>query len=225
MVWKISEEELKKQAPVVQERLKDKDAGIKKYRPAQDVDTYRDTSGGTPQPKTRWERIREGIQRGGEKGYVKAKEYGRKGLDKVQEYNRNQLDKEKKERKERPEKRERRPASKEPKGRVSSRDIYKDGVLQERIHYGPSAKPAKQPKSRRGRRDDPLGGIGAGMSFRDMMPRSNQGFGLGGMMSEPYGAPAPRPRKGKKGRRQPQEEPFDYLNHMNNMPDSWKGLF
>jgi hypothetical protein len=111
---------------------------------------------------------------------------------------------------------------KESRGRVSSRDIYKDGVLQERIHYGGPAKQPKQPKPRRGRREDPLGGIGAGMSFRDMMPGSNQGFGLGGMMPDPYGAPAPsRPRK-KKGKSQPRrDEPFDYLDHIH----SWKDQF
>jgi len=212
MVWKISEEELKNQAPVVQERLKDKEAGVKKYRPAQDVDRYQ------APPKSRWEQVREGILKGGER----AGEVGKKGVGKFKEFAKNHpVNNPKGERKERREPREK---QKEPRGRVSQRDIYKDGVLVEKVHYGPTKQP-KQPKPPRRRREDPLGGFGAGMSFRDMMPGSNQGFGLGGMspFSDPMHRSEPKRQK-KKGRRQPREEPFDYIEHMNKLPDSWKGL-
>ena len=63
------------------------------------------------------------------------------------------------------------------------------------------------------------------MSFNDLLP-SNRGFGLGGMIQEPFGHPADQPqRRGKKGRRASQgNEPFDYLDHMNTMPDAWRKL-
>jgi hypothetical protein len=199
---------------------------LRDTRPARDVDVYRDESStSAPQPKSRWESIRGSIQSGGERGFVKAKEIGRKGLDRVQEYNRNQLKNAPPDAHKSPKKEPNRAnwkEAKEPRGRVSSRDIYKDGVLQERIHYGGPAKPAKQPKPRRGRREDPLGGIGSGMRMSDFLP-SNSGFGLGGMM----GAPAPSQPRKKKGKRQPRQErnDFDFIDHMNSMPDSWKGLF
>lgn len=123
------------------------------------------------------------------------------------------------------EKHERR--EREHHGRVSSKSIYKDGKLVEKIHYGPAKEP-RQPKPRRMPRGDPLGGIGAGMGFGDFLP-SNRGTGLGGMMpypgfSDPFGRSAPSsPRRGKKGsRRQPRDEPFDYIDHMNTMPESWR---
>lgn len=205
---------------------------LRDRRPAQDVDRFTDKPGtpaSAPKPKSRWEQVREGILKGGEK----VKGGAEKGFGKFQKYAQERV-------KNDPElgglppkrgvsaKREPNRANwkeaKEPRGRVSQRDIYKDGVLVEKVHYGPSKQP-KQPKQRR-RREDPLGGFGAGMSFRDMMPGSNQGFGLGGMSpySDPMQRSAPRPRKGKKGRRQPREEPFDYIEHMNKLPDSWKGL-
>jgi hypothetical protein len=198
---------------------------LKDTRPARDVDTYRDTtSTSAPQPvKQGWrEKVfgaKEKIQAGAEKGFGKVQKF-------AQNHPMNNPPDAHKSPKREPNKANWK-EPKEPRGRVSSRDIYKDGVLVERVHYGPAHPPSqKQPKPRRGRRDDPLGGLGAGMTFRDMMPSSNQGFGLGGMMSEPYGAPAPRPRKGKKGRRsEPREEPFDYLEHISSFPKPWKGKF
>jgi len=232
MVWKLSEEEAAKQPKNVRDLLKDREAGVRKPpRPAQDIETYRDNSGGTPQPKSRWERIREGIQKGGEK----AGEVGKKGFGKAQEFARNHPMNNPPDAHKSPKREPNRAnwkEAKEPRGRVSQVDRYKDGVLVEKIHYGPKKEP-RQPKPqprRRGRREDPLGGIGAGMTFNDLMPGSNMGTGLGGMMpypgfADPTGRSAPpRPRKGKKGRRQPREEPFDYIEHMNKLPDSWKGL-
>jgi hypothetical protein len=195
---------------------------LKDTRPARDVDVYRDTSStSTPQPKSRWESIREGILKGGEK----AGEVGKKGYGKAKSFAQNHPINNPPDAHKSPKKEPNRAnwkEAKEPKGRVSSRDIYKDGVLQERIHYGGPSKPVKQPNPRRGRREDPLGGIGSGMRMSDFLP-SNSGFGLGGMM----GAPAPSQPRKKKGRRQPRQErdDFDFIDHMNSMPDSWKGLF
>lgn len=117
----------------------------------------------------------------------------------------------------------------EHRGRVSSRSIYKDGKLVEKIHYGPAKAPA-QPKPHR-RRGDPLGGIGAGMSFNDMLP-SNSGTGLGGMIQEPFTHPADqvpraRSRKGTRRRqpREPESQGFDYLDHINQgIPKPWREI-
>lgn len=122
------------------------------------------------------------------------------------------------------EKHERR--EREHHGRVSSRSIYKEGKLVEKIHYGPAKEP-RQPKPRRMPRGDPLGGIGKGLNFSDMLP-SNRGYGLGGMMSEPYGAPAPAPRKRKGSRRQPREQMGgdDYMDRLmaGDYPKPWRGI-
>jgi hypothetical protein len=236
MVWKLSEEEAAKQPKNVRDLLKDREAGVRKPpRPAQDIDTYRDNSGGTPQPKSRWDRIREGILKGGEK----AGEVGKKGFGKAQEFARNHPMNNPPDAHKSPKKEPNRAnwkEAKEPRGRVSQRDIYKDGVLVEKVHYGPAKQP-KQPRRRGRRSSDPLGGIGAGMTFNDLMPGSNLGTGLGGMMpypgfADPTGRSAPpRPRKGKKGsRRQPRErmDPMadDFLDRMyGDYPKPWEGKF
>lgn len=124
-------------------------------------------------------------------------------------------------------KRQERHKEREPRGRVSSRSVYKDGKLVEKIHYGPAKEP-RQPKPRRMPRGDPLGGIGKGLNFSDMLP-SNRGYGLGGMMSEPYGAPAPAPRRRRKGsRRQPREQAGgdDYMDRLmaGDYPKPWRGI-
>ncbi len=201
------------------------DFPLRDRRPAQDVDRFTDTPG-TPKPKSRWQQIKEGIIHGGEK----AGEVGKKGYGKAQEFAKNHPINN-------PPKRGA-PASKEPnranwkkepRGRVSQRDIYKDGILVEKVHYGP-AKEQRQPKPRRMPRGDPLGGIGSGLKMSDFLP-SNRGYGLGGMMSEPYGAPAPAPRRrGRKGsRRQPREQMGgdDYMDRLiaGDYPRPWEGKF
>jgi hypothetical protein len=99
--------------------------------------------------------------------------------------------------------------------------------VQERHKDNPMLGRGKSHERKAAPRGNPFGdfGSGSGMSFGNLLP-GNMGFTVGSYGPEPTPRAAP-PRRKKRKRRAPQAQRggFDYIQHMNSMPDQWRGLF
>lgn len=73
---------------------------------------------------------------------------------------------------------------------------------------------------------DPFGGFGSGVSFNDLMYGGGPSVGPYGI--EPHRAPSSSRKKKGRSSRAPIKRTSTYagyIQHMNSMPDAWKGMF